>query len=165
MTPEQYVYKTKPPYVYLVIYLLSAGFFCFIGSLVMPMFKNAAHAHDQSSEIITGIILGGFLFFVLCSLWLILAFKICYLTSTELVITRPLLSWKRTVLFTEIERTFHKDNKIDISRSAFTRDWVKVGETVKLQLKSGSIIRVSSMETSGYQTFIKKLETQIRKSK
>ncbi|BAU52816.1 hypothetical protein MgSA37_00979 [Mucilaginibacter gotjawali] len=92
------------------------------------------------------------------ALWLVITFKVCYLTDTELIISRPFIFFRRVVPRANISNISEKDSQIDIDRTGFSRNMVKIGETAILLLKNGKKLQISSVNIGRYHELIKKLK-------
>jgi len=94
MENTDYLYKTKPNYIFVVFMIIGAGFFIFLSSLAWP-FKNGNITAD-----VLLVFFGLFAFLFLC---FVIGFKIIYLTSTEIIITIPVIFYKRVIMLSDIK--------------------------------------------------------------
>jgi len=159
MKSDEYVFKTRPAYFFLVL-MLAVGLFCVWGAYTFWIFSADANtnASETTTLVIRVIFTGVILFFGFTALGLFITFKVCYLTDRQLIISRPLIFFRQVVPRANIRNISEKDSQIDIDRSAFSRDMVKIGETATLLLKNGKKLQISSVNVGGYHELIKKLK-------
>jgi len=156
--PEEYIYKTKPAWVFLTL-MLAVGLFC----MWMTYFSwtaswKSSNGTSEATVFVFKTVFTAFIFiFGSICLSMVLGMKICYLTETELIVKRPLLFFQRVVQRADIRSITEKDSKIDINNKSFSREWVKIGDTAVLLLKTGKKIELSSVNVGGYAELIKKL--------
>ena len=146
-------------------FILTAAFFGFFGYSMWSSKIDVHGVFEKTGHVIYFIFLGLFTLFSLGCLYMVLGFKICYLTQGELSICRPLFLSKRTISLSDIEGlSAEEEEKIDISRG-FDRNIISIGHSTKIRLKNGKLIDISSLEIWDYNTLIKKLRTELRNKK
>jgi len=145
-----YTYKTRPNYVFMVFMLLGAGFFIFLNSLVWPVKSY------NGTALIVPVISG--LFALLC-LYLAVGFKIIYLTPTEIIITIPVVFYKRTLLMSDIKTLNDKDVTMDLNSKGFTPMETQIGNKIIVVMNDGKQIQLSSLQIGGYREFRKNLHS------
>jgi len=155
MNEVKYRIKTIPNFFFIGFCIISTIGFAFIAYLAWPSSKGV---HDED-YVINQVTSGVFMFFSLMSIYYILRLEKCYLTDHELIITRPLLFIRRTILLSDIERITDKENKIDINHGHYRPNLLTVGNTSTLWLKNGKKVRISSMEVLDYDDLIKKIKS------
>jgi len=159
MKSDERVFKTRPAYFFLTL-MLAVGLFCVWGAYTF--WTSSADANSNTSEtatLVIRVIFAGFvLLFGLIALWIVITFKVCYLTDTELIIRRPFVFFRQVVPRADIKNISEKDSEIDINNKGFSRDMVKIGETAVLLLKNGKKLQISSVNVGRYHELIKKLK-------
>jgi len=155
MNEDNYIFKTKPNFIFIGFAIISAIGYAFIAHLAWPS-KTNVHNTDYVLALITPAI---FILLSVASTFCVLRLEICYLRPHELIISRPLLFIRRAVLLSDIERITEKENKINISRNAFRSNLITVGNTSTIWLRNGKKERISNMEVWGYGNLIKKIKS------
>lgn len=159
MTSEEYFFKTRPAWFFLAFMFVAGSICVWVAYQLwyhMPVKPN--NGTGSSADMIAKIVFTCFfaLFGLLC-FSLIIGLKICYLTSNELIITRPLLFYKHIIRRADIRNISEKDSNIDVDRTGFSRDLVKIGNTSILLLKNGKKVQISSVNVGHYRELMKKL--------
>jgi len=136
----------------MVFMIAGAGFFIFLSSLGDPI---------KSNNIAAIIILIIFYLFALGCLSLALAFKVYYLTQTELIITIPIIFYKRVIMLGDIKNLSDQDVKVDLDPKSFVRNDTLIGHKVIVLLNDGKKIQLSSLQIGKYKDFRKNLRSAI----
>jgi hypothetical protein len=152
MESADYLYKTKPNYVFMVFMIAGAVFFIFLSSLSLPV-------KDNNIAAIVFLILFGL--FAMACLSLAIGFKIYYLTQTEIIITIPLVLYKRVILLSDIKSLSDQDVKVDLDPKSFVRKDTLIGHKVIVLLNDEKKIQLSSLQIWKYKDFRKNLRTTL----
>jgi hypothetical protein len=164
MANEPYLFKTQPGYICIAVGIIGAGFSSFLAhSMWVSSWNNVQGTDLQTAHIIELIFLGLLVLFSAVCLYLVISFKIIYVTHNELIITRPLFFYKRDILLVDIKTITEEDENISISRG-FSYEKMKIGKKAAVQLKNRKSIKISSIEIWGYNTLIKKLHSELRRA-
>lgn len=148
MENADYLYKTKPNYIFIVLMVAGAGFSIFLSSLAWPA---------KEGNITADIFLLLFCLFALLCLSLAIASKIIYLTATEIIITVPVFFYKRILLLSEIKSLNDKKVMVNIDSKSFTPKLTQIGNKVIVIMKDGKEIQLSSLQIWNYREFRKNL--------
>ena len=147
-----YLYKTKPNYIFIAFMIIGSGFFIFLSSLAWPV---------KSNNIAAVIVLFIFCLFALLCLSLAIGFKVYYLTQAEIIITIPLIFYKRTIMLSDIKSLSDKDVAVDLDPKSFVPDKTTIGQKVIVLLNDGKKIQISSLEIWKYREFRKNLRSAL----
>jgi len=150
MENTDYLYKTKPNYIFMGFMILSAGFFIFLSTLGGPVKSN------NITAIIFLIIFG---LIALACLSLAVGFKIYYLTQTAIIITIPVIFYKQVILLGDIKNLSDQDVKVDLDPKSFVRKDTLIGHKVTVMLNDGKKIQLSSLQIWKYKDFRKNLRS------
>jgi len=152
MENTDYLYKTKPNYIFIMFMMMGAGFFIVLSSLTWPI---------KSDNIVAVSIMVIFCFFALLCISLVIGFKVYYLTQTQIIITIPVILYKRTVLLSDVKNLSDKDVAVDLDNKSFVPDKTTIGHKVIVLLNDGNRLQFSSLEIWKYREFRKNLRSTL----
>ena len=160
MAPDYYIYKTKPGYFFIFFMIIGGVFSAFIIHLFWPFFEFGT----ATIKIFVFVSSALFILILGCSIWSIIGFKIFYLTQNELIIVRPFLRYKRHIPLSDIGRMSESDESISV-RGGWSYEKMVIGRKAAYNLSNEKKLTIRSVEIWGYNSLIKKLDTQIRVNK
>lgn len=157
---DNYIYKTGPNYFFIIFMLVGAGFCAFLVNL-FPSNTVVIGASEKTGHLIVVVFKGFVALFGLLCLFMVIGFKRFYLTQDELIMSRPLLFYKRVIALSDLSNTSEADESISISRG-WSYEKMNVGHKTTLLLKTGKKLEISSLEVLGYNTLIQKIKSEQR---
>ncbi len=157
-----YIYKTKVPYVFIILMTFSAAFSLFMLSLMSPIKQAPGQGIDVETAlwIKWGFMLP-FIFMALACIWGFVGFKLIFLTSEELIIRRPLLMYQRRIDLSDIDRITEQEDNLNMSRGVFDECRLYSGKRATILFTSGKKTRISSIQITGYWELIEKTRAQM----
>ncbi len=164
MADNNYIYKTKPNYLFILLMIIGVVFCAFIVNLVLSSNMVVHGVSEKTGHLIIIIFICFFALLGLGCLFIVVGFKMFYLTHDELIMSRPFLFYKRSISLLDIGTTSEADASISISRGLSYKK-MNIGHKTTVLLKSGKKIVISSVEIWGYNMLMKKLDMQIRINK
>ena len=159
MTSEEYIFKTRPAWFFLAFMFVAGSICVWVAYQLwnhMPVESNVG-AGSSANMIAKIVFTSFFALFGLGCFSLVVGLKICYLTSTELIIRKPLLFYKRIIQRSDFRNISEKDSNIDVARNPFSQNSIKIGNTSILLLKSGKKVQISSVNVGSYLELMKRL--------
>ena len=160
---KDHFFKTKPGYALICIGIIGL---VFLGSITCYLLNAIWLTNDyqKPKDVIVLIIAGVFLFFTIMNLWLLLNIKIFTLTDDELIISKPILCFNKSIPLAEIMSIRQSDDPINMSRG-FSTTTIYLGKKATIQLANGKKLKFSSIEIRGYEVLIKEINQAIRQLK
>jgi len=162
-TNKDYIFKTKPGYALICIGIIGLIFF---GSITRYLLNEILpiHDHQKPKDVPVLIIACVFLLFTIMSLWLLLNIKIFTLTDGDLIISRPLLCFNKSIPLIQIMSIRQSDDPINMSRG-FSTTTIYLGKKATIQLSNGKKLKFSSIEIGGYKVLIKEINQALGRLK
>ncbi|WP_448701853.1 hypothetical protein ACFGVR_06300 [Mucilaginibacter sp. AW1-3] len=169
MNNDQYIFKTKPSARLFVWGIIGLAFFCWLVYLLLWQGPGVEQSKMTMGHIAyIGLIVIFGMVAVMC-LWVIISFQQCYLTANELIIVKPLLSYRRSIRITDIAAISGEDYQIKVhgrNSTLFEEDNeenkmpVYSGRKIMIKLNDNSVILLKSFEVPGCQTLADEIRKQ-----
>ena len=156
------LYKATPNYFFVFVMAIGVFFSMVFAWKIWPERIDVQGVSRSTGYIVITVLTAiSFALSVLCFM-LIICSKVIYLTTDSIIITMPLVFYKRVIMLNEVKYMVENDERINMSNNTFSRNLMTIGHNTTLELTDGKKVNISSLQVWRYDELIKKIKAQRR---